>query len=110
MSRERGVAWTTVDRDAVRTGGTGPQCISGNNAVVARLKRLRGWLLRIVMKRSLSVAIGGLLAAPAIVVWGRDFAWESGVTDGLALLCFATGAALVWSGVSGRRADWIDDA
>ena len=76
---------------------------------VARLKRVRGWLLRIVLNRSLSIAAGVVLAAPALVLWVRDFVWESGVTEGLALLSFATGAALVWSGVTGRRADWIDE-
>jgi hypothetical protein len=37
-----------------------------------------------------------------------DYAWESGISDGLALVALATGIALVWSGLSGRRPDWIE--
>jgi hypothetical protein len=38
----------------------------------------------------------------------RDYAWESGVTDGLSLLAVATGIAIAWAGFSGRRPDWVE--
>ena len=37
-----------------------------------------------------------------------DYAWESGVTDGLALLAVATGIALAWAGFTGRKGDWVE--
>jgi hypothetical protein len=46
------------------------------------------------------------LAAPGALLMMRDYEWESGITDGLALVAVATGIALAWAGVTGRRADW----
>jgi hypothetical protein len=73
-----------------------------------RARRLRGIVLRLVLNRPLAVAAGTLMALPAVVVMAGDYTWETGVTDGLALLAAATGGALVWAGLSGRRADWVE--
>jgi hypothetical protein len=73
-----------------------------------RARRLRGMLLRFVLNRPLAIACGLAIAAPGLVLLVRDYPWESGVTDGGALLSVATGLALAWTGVSGRKPDWID--
>lgn len=73
-----------------------------------RARRLRGLLLRLTLNRPVAIAAGLLVAAPGALVMFRDFAWESGATDGIALVLVATGAALVWTGVAGRRADWVE--
>ena len=65
-------------------------------------------LLRLVLNRSAAVAAGVALATPGAVLLLRDFPWESGATDGLALVLLATGIALVWAGLTGRREDWIE--
>ena len=75
---------------------------------VARTRRLRGILLRFVLNRPLVVLVGLGLLAPAVWLLWTDQAWESGVTEGLALLALATGGALAWTGVAGRQPDWID--
>ena len=71
-----------------------------------RARRLRGYLIRLVLNRPVAIAVGLAVAAPGALVMLRDYEWESGPTDGLALLLVATGIALVWAGVTGRRADW----
>jgi hypothetical protein len=71
-------------------------------------RRLRGWLIRLVLNRTLSVALGALLLAPAVWMYVGDFPWETPITDGLQLVLGATGLALLLAGVGGRRADWID--
>ncbi len=73
-----------------------------------RARRLRGTLLRLVLNRPLAIAAGVALALPGVTLLVGDYAWETGATDGLALVAFATGIALVWAGVSGRRPDWLD--
>jgi hypothetical protein len=75
---------------------------------MARARRIRGILLRLVLNRPVAVALGLGLAAPGMVLMLRDYTWESGVTDGFALLVLATGIALAWAGVTGRRADWVE--
>jgi len=65
-------------------------------------------LLRFVLNRPLAIACGLALAAPGVVLLARDYAWESGITDGVALLSVATGVALAWTGVTGRKPDWVD--
>jgi hypothetical protein len=75
---------------------------------MVRGRRLRGVLLRLVLNRRVAIAIGVALAAPGIVLLARDYRWESGLTDGLALVTVATGAAIAWTGVTGRRGDWIE--
>lgn len=77
------------------------------NIAVVRARRIRGMLLRLVLNRSGAVAAGVALATPGAVLLLRDFPWESGATDGLALVLLATGIALVWAGLTGRREDWI---
>jgi len=71
------------------------------------LRRARGVLLRLVRRRRAAIAAGILLLAPA--VWleasGRYGAWW---VDGASLVLGATGAALLWAGISGPRPDWID--
>ncbi|MBM3776676.1 MAG: hypothetical protein FJW23_00360 [Acidimicrobiia bacterium] len=72
------------------------------------VRRARGRLLRLVLNRPLALAVGVLLMIPAVWLLLDDFAWESGVTDGVALLLLATGAAVAWTGLTGRRGDWVD--
>lgn len=71
-------------------------------------KRLRGWLLRLVLRRPVAIGLGVVLLAPALWLMVQDLPWENAVTDGLGLILGATGAALVLAGVGGRRPDWID--
>jgi hypothetical protein len=72
------------------------------------LKRIRGAILRFALKRPVAIAFGLLLAVPSVWVMVEDFRWESPATDGLALVCGATGVALLLAGIGGRRPDWID--
>jgi len=71
------------------------------------LPRARGVLLRLVRRRWLSVALGVALALPAgwVELGGGSGAWWS---DGLALIVGATGLALVWTGLTGPSADWVE--
>jgi hypothetical protein len=71
-------------------------------------RRLRGWLLRLVMNRAVAIAFGLVLMAPAAVLLLKDYSWESGVTDGLGLIIGATGIALLAAGLGGKRPDWIE--
>ena len=71
-----------------------------------RWKRLRGALLRLVLNRSAAVALGLTLLLPAGWLLANDFAWETPATDGLGLILGATGAALFFAGIGGRRPDW----
>ena len=69
------------------------------------LRRARGAILRIVRRRPLAIVIGAVLAGPP--VWlemrgGSDAWW----LDGLSLVAGATGAALIWTGLTGPRPDW----
>jgi hypothetical protein len=73
-----------------------------------RARRLRGVLLRLVLNRRIAIAAGTALASPAIVLLVNDFSWETGATDGFALVALATGIALLWSGISGRKPDWYE--
>lgn len=72
------------------------------------LRRARGALLRLVLQRPVAIVAGVLLLAPAVWLGVEEYRWESGFTDGVALILGATGAALLLAGVSGRRRDWID--
>ena len=74
---------------------------------VGRPRRFRGILLRLVLNRRLTMLVGVVVMAPAVWLLWTDVAWESGVTDGFALIALATGGALAWTGVTGRQADWI---
>jgi hypothetical protein len=70
------------------------------------LRRLRGFLLRLVRRRGAAVAVGFALAAPSAWVEfsGRYGAWQ----QGLALIAGATGLAILWTGLTGASPDWID--
>ena len=65
-------------------------------------------MLRLVLNRPIAVAIGTAFASPAVMLLVNDYSWETGVTDGLALLALATGIAIAWAGITGRRQDWYD--
>lgn len=73
-----------------------------------RARRLRGLLLRLMLNRPLAIACGALVALPGVLLLMGDYEWESGATEGLALVTLATGIALAWAGVTGRREDWIE--
>ena len=72
------------------------------------LRRVRGLLLRLIRRRAIAIPVGVALAGPAawIELGGRYDAWW---VDGLSVVFGATGAALIWAGVTGGRPDWIDD-
>ena len=72
------------------------------------LRRARGFLLRLVRRRALAIAVGLALALPA--AWlefsGRDDAWW---VQGTALVLGATGLSILWTGMTGPSPDWVDD-
>jgi hypothetical protein len=72
------------------------------------LRRLRGVILRLVRRRALAIAVGLALVVPAawIEFSGRFDAWWM---EGLALVVGASGAAILWTGLTGAAPDWIDD-
>ena len=72
------------------------------------LRRVRGFVLRLVRRRRLAVIVGLALAAPAswLELTGRASVWW---IEGLSLVTAATGLALIWTGVTGPSADWIDE-
>ena len=72
------------------------------------LGRTRGAVLRLVRRRTLSIVVGLLLVLPAAwLQFGGQFdAWWIG---GVSLVLGATGVALLWTGLTGPRPDWIDD-
>ena len=71
------------------------------------LRRVRGAMLRLVRRRALAIAVGCVLAAPAVwaELFSRSDAWW---IDGLALVSGATGLALIWTGMTGASPDWVD--
>jgi hypothetical protein len=71
------------------------------------LRRARGALLRIVRRRPLAIAIGLMLLGPSawLELNGGAGTWW---VDGLTLILAATGAALVWTGLTGPTPDWVD--
>ena len=74
------------------------------------MKRLRGWLLRLVLKRTVSIILGAALVAPAAWMLLGEYGWETPTTDGLGLILGATGAALLIQGIGGRRPDWEEES
>lgn len=89
------------------TRGDGPSRIRRRGRGVA-LRRARGALLRLAFDRRVAVAAGLALVTPAAWLRWADYGWEGWLSDGLGLLCGATGAALVAFALGGRRPDWID--
>tara|TARA_B100001123_G_scaffold450362_1_gene620659 strand:+ start:1096 stop:1323 length:228 start_codon:yes stop_codon:yes gene_type:complete len=75
---------------------------------MSRIRRLRGVLLRFTQRRLLATMSGIVIAAPGIILLFFDYIWETGVTDGLALIVLATGLSLVFIGLMGRQPDWVD--
>jgi hypothetical protein len=72
------------------------------------LKRARGWLLRLVLKRPVAIVLGLVLVAPSAWLLLQDLPWETPVTDGFGLVIGATGVAFLLAGIGGRRPDWIE--
>ena len=72
------------------------------------LRRTRGLLLRVAFARRAAVAAGVVLLAVFGVFRYFEFSWESWVSDGIALVLGASGAALLLAAATGRRPDWID--
>jgi hypothetical protein len=71
------------------------------------LRRARGRLFWLVRRRPLAIAVGAALAVPSAWLQFRGSlpaAWA----EGLALVTLATGVALLWTGLTGARPDWID--
>lgn len=72
------------------------------------LKRLRGSVLRLVLKRPAAITLGIILLAPSAWLLVQDCPWESPATDGIGLIAGATGVAFLLAGIGGRRPDWIE--
>jgi len=72
------------------------------------LKRARGWVLRLVLKRPVAIVLGLVLVAPSAWLLLQDLPWETPVTDGFGLVIGATGVAFLLAGIGGRRPDWIE--
>jgi hypothetical protein len=71
-------------------------------------RRARGMLLRLARRRSMSAVVGlGLLMPAAWVEFSGccSAPW----VDGLTLVLGATGAAFLWTALTGARPDWIDE-
>jgi hypothetical protein len=77
-------------------------------AVLMFLKRLRGFLLRFLLKRPVAITTGLVMTLPAVWLLVQDLPWESPITDGLGLVVGATGVAFLLAGIGGRRPDWIE--
>ena len=73
------------------------------------LKRLRGSLLRFLLKRPAAMTLGAVLIAPSLWLLVQDLPWETPMTDGFGLVVGATGVAFLLTGIGGRRPDWIDE-
>lgn len=74
---------------------------------MARMRRLRGRVLRLARRRPVAVALGAALAAPCawIELGGRSGAWW---IEGLSLVVGASGLALLWAGLTGVPPDWTE--
>jgi len=74
---------------------------------VVRSRRVRGALLRFARNRPAAIAVGLLLVIPSawIELGGRASSWWM---DGVALVAGATGAALIWTALTGTKPDWLE--
>ena len=72
------------------------------------VRRVRGALLRLAFQRRAAFAVGCILAGGSLWLMAGDYPWESWVSDGLGLVCGASGVALLTISLSGRRPDWIE--
>jgi len=72
------------------------------------LRRIRGFVLRLVRRRAVALAIGLALFIPSAWVEfsGRYGAWWQ---DGMALVGGATGIAIFWTGLTGVAPDWNEE-
>ena len=95
-----------IDRPDSTPGGVSLRARRGGGQ--AAVRRARGALLRLAFDRRAAAAAGLALAAPAAYLRLVDYRWESWLSDGFGLLCGATGVALVFFALGGRRPDWID--
>ncbi len=72
------------------------------------MRRARGAMLRLTRHRLLAIAAGLVLAVPA--AWVEFVARDAPPwLQGLSLIAGATGLALVWTGATGAKPDWIDE-
>jgi hypothetical protein len=64
-------------------------------------------MLRLVRRRAAAIAVGSALVVPAawVELGARVDAWW---VEGLALVAAATGIAILWTGLTGVAADWVD--
>jgi hypothetical protein len=71
------------------------------------LRRLRGALLRFIRRRPAAISLGLLLVVPSawVELSGRASSWWM---DGAALVAGATGAALIWTALTGAKSDWVE--
>jgi hypothetical protein len=71
------------------------------------LRRLRGALLRFIRRRPAAISVGLLLVVPSawVELSGHASAWWM---DGAALVAGATGAALIWTSLTGPSPDWVE--
>ena len=71
-------------------------------------RRARGAVLRLVRRRTFSIVVGLLLVLPAawLRLGGQVDAWW---IEGVSLVLGATGVALLLTGLTGPKPDWIDD-
>jgi hypothetical protein len=71
------------------------------------LRRTRGFLLRLVRRCALSMAIGLALVIPAawVELGAENAPWW---LQGASLVVGATGLALFWTGLTGPSPDWVE--
>ncbi len=73
------------------------------------LRRARGALLRFVRRRPVAIVVGALLVVPAAWLELTRSLRRAGGSTALSLVLGATGAAILWTGLTGARPDWIDE-
>jgi hypothetical protein len=79
-----------------------------HDTMAPSLRRARGAVLRLVRRRTLSSVVGLLFLLPAAwLQFGGQF--DRWWIEGASLVLGATGVALLWTGLTGPRPDWIDD-